>query len=49
MTDTPPSSARADGVAALERAIAILDAFTAADRSLGLAEIAARTGLYKST
>jgi DNA-binding IclR family transcriptional regulator len=38
-----------DGVAALDRAIAILGAFTAADRSLSLAEIAARTGLYKST
>ncbi|CDX21570.1 Transcriptional regulator, IclR family [Mesorhizobium sp. ORS 3359] len=49
MTDTLPRSAQADGVAALDRAIAILDAFTPADRSLGLAEIAARTGLYKST
>ncbi|AZO63328.1 MAG: IclR family transcriptional regulator [Mesorhizobium sp.] len=49
MTDLPPSQAPADGVAALDRAIAILDAFTIADRSLGLAEIAARTGLYKST
>jgi DNA-binding IclR family transcriptional regulator len=39
----------ADGVAALDRAISILDAFTVADRSLGLADIAARTGLYKST
>lgn len=38
-----------DGVAALDRAIAILGAFTVADRSLSLAEIAARTGLYKST
>jgi DNA-binding IclR family transcriptional regulator len=38
-----------DGVAALDRAIAILSAFTADDRSLSLAEIAARTGLYKST
>ena len=38
-----------DGVAALDRAIAILNAFTAADRSLSLAEIAARTGFYKST
>jgi DNA-binding IclR family transcriptional regulator len=42
-------TAPADGVAALDRAIAILGAFTAADRSLSLAEIAARTGLYKST
>jgi DNA-binding IclR family transcriptional regulator len=52
----PPSGAgrankpeASDGVAALDRAIAILGAFTAADRSLALAEIAARTGLYKST
>ena len=41
--------AAAEGVAALDRAITILDAFTTADRSLSLAEIAARTGLYKST
>ncbi|KQZ97832.1 IclR family transcriptional regulator [Mesorhizobium sp. Root157] len=41
----PPS----DGVAALDRAIAILGAFTASEPSLGLAEIAARTGFYKST
>lgn len=39
----------AEGVAALDRALAILDAFTTADRSLSLAEIAMRTGLYKST
>ena len=38
-----------DGVAALDRAIAILGAFTVQDRSLSLAEIAQRTGLYKST
>lgn len=43
------SEAVADGVAALDRAITILNAFTTADRSLSLAEIAARTGLYKST
>ncbi|AZO11504.1 MULTISPECIES: IclR family transcriptional regulator [unclassified Mesorhizobium] len=49
MTDTPSSPPANDGVAALDRAIAILDAFTSADRSLGLAEIATRTGLYKST
>lgn len=41
--------ASADGVAALDRAIAILNAFTPQDRALSLAEIAARTGLYKST
>lgn len=44
-----PRLAQADGVAALDRAIAILDAFAPVDRSLSLAEIAARTGLYKST
>lgn len=38
-----------EGVAALDRAIAILDAFTPGDRALTLAEIARRTGLYKST
>lgn len=38
-----------DGVAALDRAIAILNAFTVSDRSLTLAEISARTALYKST
>ncbi|HEV7328489.1 MAG TPA: IclR family transcriptional regulator [Bosea sp. (in: a-proteobacteria)] len=41
--------ASSDGVAALDRAIAILNAFTPQDRALSLAEIAARTGLYKST
>lgn len=41
--------ASSDGVAALDRAIAILNAFTPQDRTLSLAEIAARTGLYKST
>jgi len=48
-TDEESRRATAEGVAALDRAIAILDAFTTADRSLSLAEIAARTGLYKST
>lgn len=38
-----------EGVAALDRAIAILGAFTASDPSLSLAEIATRTGFYKST
>ncbi|MET3595418.1 MULTISPECIES: IclR family transcriptional regulator [Mesorhizobium] len=49
MKNTPSSPTSSDGVAALDRAISILNAFTTADRSLGLAEIAARTGLYKST
>ena len=41
--------ASSDGVAALDRAIAILNAFTPQELALTLAEIAARTGLYKST
>ncbi len=42
-------NAVADGVAAVDRAIAILNAFTQSDRTLSLAELAARTGFYKST
>lgn len=38
-----------DGVAAVDRALTILDAFTAEDRGLTLSEISRRTGLYKST
>lgn len=38
-----------EGVAALDRAIAILRSFSIATPALTLAEIAARTGLYKST
>ncbi|TKC81301.1 IclR family transcriptional regulator [Trinickia terrae] len=38
-----------DGVAALDRAFSILFAFRPEDRGLSLAELAARTGLYKST
>jgi DNA-binding IclR family transcriptional regulator len=41
--------ASSDGVAAVERALAILDAFTERDRALTLAELARRTGYYKST
>ncbi len=37
------------GVAAVDRALAILDAFTDQDQKLTLAEVARRTGLYKST
>jgi DNA-binding IclR family transcriptional regulator len=37
------------GVAALDRAFAILNAFVAMRRPLSLAEIAKQTGLYKST
>lgn len=41
--------AGANGVAAVDRALAILDAFTDQDQKLALAELAKRTGLYKST
>ena len=41
--------AGAAGVAAVDRALAILDAFTDKDAKLSLAELAKRTGLYKST
>jgi DNA-binding IclR family transcriptional regulator len=37
------------GVAAVERALSILNAFRSSDTSLTLTEIARRTGLYKST
>lgn len=37
------------GVAALDRGIAILTAFTTSDPALTLAELASRTGIYKST
>ncbi len=40
---------KAGGVAAVERALAILGAFRASDTSLTLNEIALRTGMYKST
>ncbi|WP_043288916.1 IclR family transcriptional regulator [Paraburkholderia oxyphila] len=38
-----------DGVAAVERALDILEAFNERDGALALAEIASRTGFYKST
>lgn len=38
-----------EGVAAVERGLAILDAFTEQDKGLALAELAQRTGFYKST
>lgn len=51
--NTPkPGVAEADadgGVAAVNRALAILDAFTHEKRALTLAELSAATGLYKST
>ena len=37
------------GLAAVERALSILEAFGEADDELTLAELAKRTGLYKST
>ncbi len=37
------------GVAAVDRALTILDAFTEADQSLTLTEISKRVGFYKST
>ncbi|WP_299453015.1 IclR family transcriptional regulator [uncultured Pigmentiphaga sp.] len=40
---------KAEGVAAVDRAFAILNAFRATDVSLTLNEIAQRTGMYKST
>ncbi len=40
---------KTSGVAAVERALAILDAFREGDDGLTLAEIAARTRMYKST
>jgi len=50
----PPAASAApstspDGVAALDRAFAILFAFRPDDKGLSLAELASRTGLYKST
>lgn len=42
-------SAPAGGVAAVDRALAILDAFTEHEHTLTLAQVAARTGFYKST
>jgi DNA-binding IclR family transcriptional regulator len=44
-----PERASADGVAAVDRALSILGAFRQGDRSLTLNELAARTGLVKST
>jgi len=42
-------SANNEGVAAVDRALSILDVFTAQDAGLTISEIARRTGLYKST
>jgi len=40
---------KATGVAAVDRALAVLSSFRSEDRALTLAELAARTGIYKST
>ena len=37
------------GVSAVERALSLLDAFNELDYALTLADLARRTGLYKST
>jgi DNA-binding IclR family transcriptional regulator len=42
-------AARQDGVAAVERALALLGAYREGEAALTLAELAARTGFYKST
>lgn len=47
--DEPSTPAAEGGVAAVDRAFAILAAFDVGSNSLPLAEIARRTGLYKST
>lgn len=47
--DVKERAGQKDGVAAVERALAILDVFADAEAPLRLAEIAAATGLYKST
>src|ERR1041384_7192741 len=44
-----PERASADGVAAVDRALALLGAFREGDRSLTLNDLAARAGLVKST
>ncbi len=49
-TDRPaPDRAAPDGVAAVHRALSLLFAFREGEATLTLAEIAARTGHYKST
>lgn len=48
-TSSPPPATDKGGVAVLDRAFSILGAFMPSDSALSLAELAARTGLYKST
>ena len=49
MTEKPRKRPALEGVAAADRALTVLSAFRKGDRSLSLAELAARTGLVKST
>lgn len=49
MSDVQEVGSKVGGVAAVERAFAILHAFRAGDTSLNLSELALRTGMYKST
>lgn len=49
MTRTARRGAGGAGVAAVDRALSVLAAFREGDRALTLAEIAQRTGMYKST
>src|SRR5262249_29729982 len=44
-----PARAAAQGVAAVERALSIVAALEGSDQPVTLAELAARTGFYKST
>jgi len=45
----PVSEKQVGGVASVDRALEILAAFEPTDEALTLAELAQRTGLYKST
>ena len=49
MARTPRTRPAVEGVAAVDRALAVLTAFRRGDRALSLAELAERTGLVKST
>lgn len=49
VTVTPPPAAPADGVAAVDRALSIATTLARASAPLTLAELARRTGMYKST
>ena len=49
MADGSKSRPAVEGVASADRALTVLSAFRKGDRALSLAELAARTGLVKST